>query len=201
MSKGVLITVVVLAIIAFAVIGLVGKYNSMVGMQEDVEGQWGNVQTQYQRRDDLIPNLVETAKGYAAHERETFEAVIAARAKATQVSVELTPETMSNPQLLQQFEQAQDGLSQALGRLMVVLERYPDLKANQNFLDLQTQLEGTENRIAVERRRFNEAARGYNTAIRRFPANVVAGMFGFEKRAYFEAAAGADEAPTVDFGE
>jgi len=201
MSKGVLITVVVLAVIAFAVIGLVGKYNSMVGLQEDVDGQWGNVQNVYQRRADLIPNLVETVKGYAAHERETFEAVIQARANATKVSAEISPEALNDPGMLQQFQQAQDGLSQALGRLMVVVERYPDLKANQNFLELQNQLEGTENRIAVERRRFNDVARNYNTTIRRFPANIVAGMFGFDKRAYFEAAAGADEAPTVDFGE
>ena len=201
MSKGVLITVVVLAVIAFAVIGLVGKYNSMVGLQEDVDGQWGNVQNVYQRRADLIPNLVETVKGYAAHERETLEAVIQARANATKVSAEISPEALNDPGMLQQFQQAQDGLSQALGRLMVVVERYPDLKANQNFLELQNQLEGTENRIAVERRRFNDVARGYNTTIRRFPANIVAGMFGFDKRAYFEAAAGADEAPTVNFGE
>ncbi len=201
MSKGVLITVVVLAVIAFAVFGLVGKYNSMVGLQEDVDGQWGNVQNVYQRRADLIPNLVETVKGYAAHERETLEAVIQARANATKVSAEISPEALNDPGMLQQFQQAQDGLSQALGRLMVVVERYPDLKANQNFLELQNQLEGTENRIAVERRRFNDVARGYNTTIRRFPANIVAGMFGFDKRAYFEAAAGADEAPTVNFGE
>ena len=201
MSKGVLITIAVLAIIAFAVVGLVGKYNSMVGLQEDVDGQWGNVQNVYQRRADLIPNLVETVKGYAAHENETFVAVIEARAKATQVSAEITPDALDDPLLLQKFQQAQDGLSQALGRLMVVIERYPDLKANQNFLELQNQLEGTENRIAVERRRFNDVARSYNTTIRRFPASVVAGMFGFEKRAYFEAAAGAEQAPTVNFGE
>ncbi|MBU0741823.1 LemA family protein [bacterium] len=201
MSKGVLITIAVLAVIAFAVIGLVGKYNAVVGQQEDVEGQWGNVQNVYQRRADLIPNLVETVKGYAAHERETLEAVINARARATQVSAEITPETLNDPQFLQQFQQAQDGLSQALGRLMVVIERYPDLKANQNFLELQNQLEGTENRIAVERRRFNDMARDYNTTIRRFPTNLVAGMFGFEKRAYFEAAGGAEQAPAVNFGE
>ncbi len=201
MSKGVLITVVVLAIIALAVVGLVGKYNAMVGLQEDVDGQWGNVQSVYQRRADLIPNLVETVRGYAAHERETLEAVINARARATQINAEITPETLDDPRFLQQFQQAQDGLSQALGRLMVVIERYPDLKANQNFLELQNQLEGTENRIAVERRRFNDVTRNYNTTIRRFPASVVAGMFGFETRAYFEAAAGAEQAPTVDFGE
>jgi len=201
MSKGVLITVGVLAVIAFAVLMLVGRYNSMVGLQEDVECQWANVESVYQRRADLIPNLVETVKGYAAHESETLEAVINARAKATQVTAEISPETLNDPNFLQQFQQAQDGLSSALGRLMVVIERYPDLKANQNFLELQDQLEGTENRIAVERRRFNDMARNYNTNIRRFPSNVVAGMFGFEKRAYFEAAAGADQAPAVNFGD
>jgi len=201
MSKGVLITIVVLAVIAFAVVGLVGKYNSMVGLQEGVDGQWGNVQNAYQRRADLIPNLVETVRGYASHERETLEAVIEARARATQVTAEITPETLNDPELLQRFTAAQDGLSSVLARLMVVVERYPDLKANQNFLELQNQLEGTENRISVERRRFNDLARGYNTTIRRFPANVVAGMFGFDKKAYFEAAPGAEQAPTVDFGE
>ena len=201
MSKGVLITIVVLAVIAFAVIGLVGRYNSVVGLQEGVDGQWGNVENAYQRRADLIPNLVETVKGYASHERETFTAVTEARARATQITAEITPEALNDPRLLQQFQQAQDGLSSALGRLMVVVERYPELKANQNFLELQDELEGTENRIAVERRRFNDMARDYNTTIRRFPTNIIAGMFGFDKRAYFEAAPGADEAPTVDFGE
>jgi len=201
MSKGVLITIVVLAVIAFAVIGLVGRYNSVVGLQEGVDGQWGNVENAYQRRADLIPNLVETVKGYASHERETFTAVTEARARATQITAEITPEALNDPRLLQQFQQAQDGLSSALGRLMVVVERYPELKANQNFLQLQDQLEGTENRIAVERRRFNDMARDYNTTIRRFPTNIIAGMFGFDKRAYFEAAPGADQAPTVDFGE
>ncbi len=201
MSKGVLIIVAILAVIAFAVMGLVGKYNSMVGLQEEVEGQWGNVQNSYQRRADLIPNLVETVKGYASHESETLEAVINARAKATQMTAEITPETLNDPALLQKFSQAQEGLSSALARLMVVVERYPDLKANQNFLELQNQLEGTENRIAVERRRFNDTARNYNTTIRRFPASMVAGMFGFEKRAYFEATAGAEQAPAVNFGD
>ena len=201
MSKGVLITIVVLAVIAFAVMGLVGRYNAVVGLQEGVEEQWGNVENVYERRADLIPNLVATVKGYATHERETFTAVTEARARATQVTAEITPEALNDPRLLQQFQQAQDGLSSALGRLMVVVERYPELKANQNFLELQDELEGTENRIAVERRRFNQAAREYNTTIRRFPTNVIAGMFGFDKRAYFEAAPGADEAPTVDFGE
>ncbi len=200
MSKGILITIVVLGLIAVAVMGLVGRYNSLVGLQEDVEGQWGNVQSVHQRRADLIPNLVATVKGYAAHESETLEAVIKARAEATQMNAEITPETLNDPQMLQKFDAAQTGLSSALARLMVVVERYPDLKANQNFLDLQNELEGTENRINVERRRFNETAKQYNTTLRRFPTNVVAGMFGFEKRNYFEAAETAQDAPTVDFG-
>jgi LemA protein len=190
---------VVLGIIAVVAFSLIGQYNRLVTLQEGVDGQWGNVENVYQRRADLIPNLVETVKGYASHERETLEAVIKARAEATQVQAELTPETLSDPQLMDRFQSAQEGLSSALARLMVVVERYPDLKANQNFLDLQAQLEGTENRIAVERRRFNETALSYNTAIRRFPATVLAGMFGFEKKAYFEAAAGAEGAPKVQF--
>ena len=199
MNKGILILIAVLAVIVFAAMGLVGKYNNLVGLQEGVDGQWGNVENVYQRRADLIPNLVNTVKGYAAHEQETLTAVIEARSKATQVTAEITPETLNDPGVLQKFQGAQDGLSSALGRLMVVIERYPDLKANQGFLDLQAQLEVTENRIAVERRRFNEMAQGYNTNIRRFPANIVAGMMGFDKRAYFESAAGADQAPEVQF--
>jgi LemA protein len=179
---------------------LMGKYNSFVGLQEGVDGQWGNVENVYQRRADLIPNLVETVKGYASHERETLEAVIEARSKATSIQAQLTPESLNDPKLMQQFQAAQGQLSSALSRLMVVVERYPDLKANQNFLDLQAQLEGTENRIAVERRRFNDMARDYNTAIRRFPGSIIAGMFGFQKKTYFEADEGAATAPKVDFG-
>jgi LemA protein len=199
MKRGVLVLIGVLAVIAVVAMALVGKYNTMVSMQETVDGQWGNVENVYQRRADLIPNLVSTVKGYAAHEQETFTAVTEARAKATQVTAEMTPEVLNDPAMLQKFQAAQEGLSSALARLMVVVERYPDLKANQGFLDLQAQLEGTENRIAVERRRFNETAREYNTMIRRFPANIVAGMFGFDKRAYFEAAEGSDKAPEVLF--
>ena len=199
MSSGTKILIVVVAVIALVTFALVGRYNRLVTLQEAVDGQWGNVENVYQRRADLIPNLVETVKGYAAHERETLESVIRARAEATKVTNELTPEALQDPRALERFQAAQDQLSQALSRLMVVVERYPDLKANQNFLDLQAQLEGTENRIAVERRRFNEAARRYNTAIRRFPASLVAGMFGFEKRAYFQAEAGAERAPEVKF--
>ncbi len=191
--------ILVVGVIAFIGLGFMGQYNRLVGLQEQVDGQWGNVENVYQRRADLIPNLVETVKGYAAHERETFEAVIKARAQATQVQAQLTPEALNDPQMLAKFQEAQQGLSSALARLMVVVEQYPDLKANQNFRDLQAQLEGTENRIAVERRRFNEVARDYNTTVRRFPANILAGMFGFERKGYFEAADGAQNAPKVDF--
>ncbi len=191
--------IVVLAVIAMLVLPLVGQYNKVIGMQEGVDGQWGNVENVYQRRADLIPNLVETVKGYASHERETLEAVISARAKATQVQAQLTPEAMKDPQALAKFQAAQGELSSALGRLMVIAEQYPDLKANQGFLDLQAQLEGTENRIAVERNRFNEKAQGYNTEIRRFPMALMAKMFGFEKKAYFEAAESAKTAPQVKF--
>ncbi len=168
----------------------------MVTMDEGVNASWAQVENVYQRRADLIPNLVNTVKGYASHEKETLEAVIEARSKATSVNV--NPENI-NPQMLQQFNEAQSGLSSALSRLMVVVERYPDLKANQSFLDLQAQLEGTENRITVERRKFNESARGFNTFIRTFPKNIYANIFGFEKKAYFEAEKGAEKAPEVSF--
>jgi LemA protein len=190
---------IVVGVLALLILPAIGQYNRVVGLQEGVDSQWGNVENVYQRRADLIPNLVETVKGYAEHERETLEAVVQARAKATQVSTELTPEAMNDPQALQRFQAAQNELGSALGRLMVVVEKYPDLKANQGFLDLQAQLEGTENRIAVERRRFNELAQGYNTAIRRFPMSLMAGMFGFDKKTYFEAADGAETAPKVEF--
>jgi len=190
---------VIVGALALLILPLVGQYNKVIGQQEGVDSQWGNVENVYQRRADLIPNLVETVKGYAAHERETLEAVVNARARATQVQTELTPEAMNDPATLQKFQAAQNELGSALGRLMVVVEKYPDLKANQGFLDLQAQLEGTENRIAVERRRFNELAQGYNTTIRRFPMALMAGLFGFEKKAYFEAAEGAEAAPAVKF--
>ena len=190
---------VIVGILAVLILPAIGQYNRIVGKQEAVDGQWGNVENVYQRRADLIPNLVETVKGYAAHERETLEAVVAARARATQVQTELTPEAMNDPATLQKFQAAQNELGSALGRLMVVVEKYPDLKANQGFLDLQAQLEGTENRIAVERRRFNELAQSYNTSIRSFPMSMMAGMFGFAKKGYFEAAAGAEAAPAVKF--
>jgi len=171
-------------------------YNKMVEMDEQVTSQWAQVENVYQRRADLIPNLVNTVKGYAAHEQETLEGVIEARSKATSVNIDadkLTPET------IQQFTQAQDGLSSALSRLMVVVERYPDLKANQNFLDLQAQLEGTENRIAVERKKFNEVTQSYNAYIRKFPQVIYSGWFGFDKKTYFEAQQGAEKAPEVQF--
>jgi len=171
-------------------------YNKMVEMDEQVTSQWAQVENVYQRRADLIPNLVNTVKGYAAHEQETLEGVIEARSKATSVNIDadkLTPET------LQQFTQAQDGLSSALSRLMVVVERYPDLKANQNFLDLQAQLEGTENRITQERKKFNEVTQSYNAYIRKFPQVIYSGWFGFDKKTYFEAQQGAERAPEVQF--
>ncbi|MCI0692519.1 LemA family protein [candidate division KSB1 bacterium] len=175
------------------------SYNSLVGLDEGVNSAWAQVQNQYQRRADLIPNLVETVKGAANFERETLEAVIQARANATRPEIN-AGNLLNNPQAFQQFQQAQDNLGAALGRLMVVVERYPELKANQNYLDLQTQLEGTENRIAVERKRFNEVVQNYNSTRRVFPTNIFAGMFGFQQRPYFEAAAEAQQAPKVDFG-
>lgn len=171
-------------------------YNRMVSLEESVTAQWAQVENAYQRRADLIPNLVNTVKGYADFEQETLTGVIEARAKATGITVD---PTNLNPQAIQQFQAAQEGLSSALSRLMVVVERYPDLKANQNFLDLQAQLEGTENRIAVERRKFNETTRSYNTYIRKFPALIAASIFGFDQKAYFEAAEGTETPPTVEF--
>lgn len=189
----IIIIVAVVAIIAFWAIS---GYNSLVGMDENVSNQWANVETQYQRRADLIPNLVNTVKGYAAHEKETLEGVIAARSQATQIKVDPTDLT---PEKLAEYQKAQGQLATALGKLLAITENYPDLKANQNFLELQAQLEGTENRINVARKNFNDAAKAYNTTIRRFPKNILAGMFGFDKRAYFEAAEGAEQAPQVQF--
>ena len=172
------------------------SYNSIVEADENINAQWAKVENQYQRRADLVPNLVNTVKGYASHESETLEAVVAARAKATQITVGPANLTEEN---LQTYQAAQGELSSALGKLLAITENYPDLKANQNFLELQAQLEGTENRINVARKNFNDTAREFNTAIRRFPKNILAGLFGFEKRAYFEAQAGAETAPTVEF--
>ncbi len=171
-------------------------YNSLVSQEEAVGNQWADVETQYQRRADLVPNLVATVKGYAAHEQQTLEAVVKARSEATQTHIDaadLTPEKMAA------YQQAQSNLSGALGRLLLVQEKYPDLKANENFLDLQAQLEGTENRISVARRDFNAVAREYNVAIRRFPANILASLFGFSAKSYFEAEKGAEKAPEVKF--
>lgn len=188
--------IVVLGVLAIIVLWGVGRYNAIVSAEESVETAWSQVENQYQRRSDLIPNLVETVKGYATHESETLEGVMAARARATQVVIDPTNATAEQ---LAAYQSAQGELTQALGRLLAVSENYPDLKANQNFLDLQSQLEGTENRITVARNNFNEVARTYNTMIRRFPTNIIASMFDFEKKPYFEAQEGADKAPQVKF--
>ncbi len=197
MNKKLLITLgVILLLVIIFYSFFAGKYNEMVSREEQVTSQWAQVENVYQRRADLIPNLVNTVKGYADFEQETLTQVIEARSKATSVNVNadnLTPES------IQRFQEAQEGLSGALSRLMVVVERYPDLKANQNFLQLQSQLEGTENRIAVERKKFNDETRNYNQYIRRFPQNLLAGMYGFEVKGYFEATAGAEVVPEVSF--
>jgi LemA protein len=196
MKKG-LIIIGAIVIIGFILYGFfAGRYNTMVGLQETISKEWAQVESQYQRRADLIPNLVNTVKGYADFEQETLTKVIEARASATQVKID--PSNIT-PEQLQQFQQAQNNVGSALSRLLVVAENYPDLKANQNFLDLQAQLEGTENRIAVARNRFNEVVRPYNEYIRRFPTNMLAGMYGFTPKGYFEAAQGAENAPTVQF--
>ena len=195
-NKGWIILGVIVVILLLFYSSSKNTYNTMVNLQEGVNKQWSDVENVYQRRADLIPNLVNTVKGYATHEKETLTQVIEARAKATKVSINADN---LNAQNIQQFQQAQQGLSSALSKLMVVVEKYPDLKANQNFLELQSQLEGTENRIAVERRKFNQSAQNYNTYIRRFPKNIYAGIFNFDKKAYFEAMKGADKAPEVKF--
>lgn len=189
-------TIIVIAIVAAVAIWAVSAYNGLVNLDEGVANKWGDVETQYQRRADLIPNLVNTVKGYAAHEQETLESVVAARSQATQIKVD--PENLT-PEKLAEFQKAQGEVTSALGKLLAITENYPDLKANQNFLELQAQLEGTENRINVARVNFNDATKKYNTAIRRFPKNILAGMFGFEKRSYFEAQDGAETAPQVQF--
>lgn len=197
MKKGLLITIGVVVVITFILYRVfAGSYNKMVTKEEQVTGAWSQVENVYQRRADLIPNLVNTVKGYADFEQETLQGVIEARSKATGINVNTDD---LSPEKIQQFQQAQQGLSSALSRLMVVVERYPDLKANQNFIKLQDQLEGTENRIAVERRRFNEVTQDYNTYIRKFPQTMLAGMYGFEKKGYFEADQGAEDAPEVSF--
>ena len=192
-NKGLIITIVVIVLVA---LWGISSYNGLVGMDENVSNKWANVETQYQRRSDLIPNLVNTVKGYAKHESKTLEAVMAARSQATQVKIDPSNCT---PQQLAAYQKAQGDVTTALGKLLAITENYPDLKANQNFLELQSQLEGTENRINVARKDFNDSARKYNTSLRRFPRNIIASMFGFEKRNYFEAEAGAEKAPKVEF--
>ena len=195
--KGVWITLIIIVIIFVSLFSWVkGTYNTMVTQDESVKTAWSQVENQYQRRMDLIPNLVNTVKGYATHEKETLEGVISARSEATKTTID--PSNLDEASL-QRFQAAQGELSSALSRLMVVIERYPELKANQNFSELQAQLEGTENRITVERKRFNEVAQTYNTYIRSFPNNLLAGMFGFQTKAYFTAEPGSEKAPKVEF--
>jgi LemA protein len=186
-----------IGVLAFIVIYAVSLNNSLIEKEEEVNQTWAQVENQYQRRADLIPNLVSTVRGAANFEQETITQVIEARSRATSINV--SPGDLNDPAALQQFDQAQQQLSGALSRLLVTVERYPELTATQNFRDLQTQLEGTENRISTERMRFNRAAQEYNTSIRRFPANMVAGIFGHQQKAYFEAIEGADQAPEVSF--
>ena len=196
MKKSWIILAVVAVLVILLYVSVKNTYNRMVQKGEVVTEQWANVENVYQRRSDLIPNLVNTVKGYADFEQETLTQVIEARSKATSVTVDADN---LNPETLSRFQEAQSGLSSALSRLLVVIERYPDLKANQNFLELQSQLEGTENRIAVERRKFNEVARDYNTFIKQFPRNIYASIFNFESKAYFEVEEGASEVPEVQF--
>lgn len=185
---------ILLGLAAILVFSMCGSYNNAVSKDENVKKAWSQVENQYQRRADLIPNLVNTVKGYANFEQQTLQQVVQARASATQVKIDANNLT---PEAIQRFEQAQQGLSGALGRLLAVSENYPDLKANQNFLDLQKQLEGTENRISVERKNFNESVQDFNAYIRRFPTNILAGMFGFSPKGYFQSAAGSEKAPST----
>ncbi|MDX1386825.1 MAG: LemA family protein [bacterium] len=200
MKKGVVFIGILVLLAIIAGMWFVKTRNQMVEMEEKVNESWSQVENVYQRRLDLIPNLVATVKGYASHERETLEAVIQARANATKISGQALQNALNDPQSFAKFQQAQGALSSALSKLMVVVERYPELKANKNFLELQAQLEGTENRIAVERRRFNEVAKVFNVKIRRWPDSFVASLTGFFQRPYFSAEVGAEKAPTVDFG-
>lgn len=195
--KKILIPILILLVVGvFVYTKAVGTYNTFVQKEEVINGQWAEVETQYQRRSDLIPNLVNTVKGYADFEQETLTRVIEARAKATSMNVDASNLT---PEKLAEFQGAQDQLSGALSRLLVSVERYPELKANQNFLELQAQLEGTENRIAVARRNFNQSVQDYNSNLRTFPNNIFAGWYGFEQKGYFEASEGAENAPSVQF--
>jgi LemA protein len=196
MNRGLIIGGVILLLILLMGGCGVSRYNSLVKMDESITGAWANVEAAYQRRADLIPNLVNTVKGYADFEQETLTQVIEARSKATSVTVDPTNIT---PEQLAQFQQAQDGLSSALSRLLVTVERYPDLKANQNFRDLQAELTNTENKIAFERKKFNDTVQGFNGSIRTFPNNILAGLAGLDKRGYFESVEGAEKAPEVSF--
>lgn len=196
MNIGKLLPIIVIGLLVLLGFSMCGSYNTTVGKDENVKKAWSQVENQYQRRADLIPNLVATVKGYADFEQSTLTAVIEARSKATQVKVDL--DNLS-PDKIAEYERAQGALSSSLGRLLAVSENYPDLKANQNFLDLQKQLEGTENRISVERKNYNEAVQDYNGYIRRFPTNLITGMFGFTPKGYFEAQTGAENAPKVQF--
>lgn len=196
MKKTLIIVGVIVLVVIIMFSWVSGKYNGLVTGEEKTKQAWAQVQNVYQRRSDLIPNLVETVKGYANFEKSTLTDVVNARAKATQITVDPTKLT---PDQIQKFQGAQDGLSSSLGRLMVVMEKYPDLKANQNFLDLQAQLEGTENRITVERQKFNVVVQDYNVSVRSFPSNIFASMFGFQQKGYFQAEAGAEKAVKVKF--
>lgn len=196
MKKSSIILISVVAFIAILFMWGTSGYNSLVTLREDVNNQWANVESQYQRRSDLIPNLVSTVKGYATHESSTLEGVVAARAKATQITID--PKNLT-PEKLQEYQAAQGQVSSALGKLLMITENYPNLKANQNFLELQAQLEGTENRISVERNRFNDVAKSYDVTIQRFPKSIIAALFGFEKKPYFEAEKGSEKAPSVKF--
>ena len=196
MKKGLVAILVVAAVVIGIFFWFQSTYNGMVKMDEGVQAAWSQVENVYQRRADLIPNLVATVKGYAAHEQETLEGVISARSKATQITVD--PQNLT-PEEIAKYQKAQGEVGTALGRLLAITENYPDLKANQNFLELQAQLEGTENRITVARKEFNEATQAYNTQVRKFPANLVAMLFGFEQKPYFEADAAAATAPKVEF--
>jgi len=196
LSKGWIILIVIVIVIFILISWGTGIYNKLVTADQTVQQQWGQVENVYQRRTDLIPNLVATVKGVANFEQKTLTAVIEARAKAT--SVQINPKNLDEASL-QKFQEAQNGVSSALGRLMVVVENYPQLKATQNFLELQAQLEGTENRITVERMKFNETAQAYNTYVKRFPSNIFAGLFGFKEKAYFKAQEGSEKAPQVQF--
>ncbi len=196
MKKGYIVLIVIIVAILAIFFWFKGTYNGMVKMSEAVSAQWSNVENQYQRRIDLIPNLVNTVKGYASHEEQTLINVVNARAQATKTQINFD---QLDEATLQKLNRTQGELSSALSRLMAISESYPDLKANQNFMELQAQLEGTENRIAVERRKFNESVRNYNADIRQFPKNIIAGMFGFTPKPYFEANEGAEQAPKVEF--